>query len=134
LLTIRIPVVWDLVRVPFDPILTSVLGQSEPYGGRSSLFVAVGLVAAALFWRSTPVERRRASMPLMVPSLVALVTIGIAVTRTRFTLYPVGLVAAGLAAFLGPDVTLGDRRRAWVPWFVRACVLLPLLDAARNLL
>lgn len=133
LLTLRIPVVRDVLRAPFDPVLTSVLGQREPYGGRSSLFVAVALLVAVVAWRRTPLARRRAARPFAVPGLAALIVLGIVVTRTRFELYPYALLGAGLVAFLGSPLELLGRPRRWLPWVVRLTVLVPVLDAGRKL-
>lgn len=102
LATGRIPVPADVAIVPVLPLLTSVGGQNEPYGGRTGLAFVVALpmiVAAAALDR----RYRSAAKPILLAVALAFLPIAVIFVRTRFH----GLTWALLAAATGVVVSQG---------------------------
>lgn len=133
LATARIPTLWQALAIPFLPLATAVIGQDEPYGGRSSLvlavFIPVLIVTAVKMDRDT----RRRLGALAVPVLLTYLVAAVLLVRTRYLLvvYCGGLAAATVA------VAWWDQHspRAWgdvVHWAFRLLVLVGLLDVVRH--
>jgi hypothetical protein len=135
LATIRIPHVADVALAPFLPVLTGIIGQREPYGGRTGLvltvFIPVMIVSAFLMSRC---DRRRLS-ELAIPALAGYIAAATLIVRTRFLIAIYAI--AGAAVALTVDWL---RRQPWprtaelALWIFRGCVVIGVADSARRAL
>ena len=98
LATFRVPALMELIVAPFLPVITGILGQREPFGGRTglvlTLFIPVTLVS--VFLMSS--QDRRQIGRLAVPAAVTYLLAAILVVRTRF-LIPVYALATASTSF-----------------------------------
>ncbi len=135
LATIRIPTFVEAIVMPLLPMATGVIGQREPYGGRSGLvlvlFIPVMVVTAV---RMNGHDRREFGR-LALPVLIAYLLAGLLIVRTRFLLVD---YAAALAAASCALVCWQRRSPArWGPilhWSFRALIVLGVLDVVRHAL
>ena len=135
LATIRIPTFVEAVAIPFLPIATGVIGQSEPYGGRSGLvlvlFIPVMVVTAVRMDRHDRQEFGSIALPVLVAYLIA----GILIVRTRFLVVDYAAAAAAATCAL-----VWWQRRSparWgtiLHWTFRVLIVLGLLDSVRHAL
>jgi hypothetical protein len=133
LATIRLPTLPEFVVVPFLPVATGIIGQREPFGGRTGLvlvvFIPVMVITAIVMDRNDRLALARLAVPVLVSYLIA----GIVIVRTRFLLVD---YAAAIAAATC-TVAWWNRRSpsGWGPvlhWSFRVLVLLGLLDTVRH--
>lgn len=133
LATIRLPTLPELVVMPFLPVVTGVIGQREPFGGRTGLvlvvFIPVMVITVIVMDRDDRLALARLAVPVLASYLIA----GIVIVRTRFLL--VDYAAAVAAATC--TVAWWNRRSpaGWGPvlhWSFRVLVLLGLLDTVRH--
>ncbi|HZP82303.1 MAG TPA: hypothetical protein VFB21_11745 [Chthonomonadaceae bacterium] len=131
----RIPSLRDMAVLPFVPILSSIFGQREPYGGRTGLLLLVytPLGLAALRHR-TDAERQRAHW-LIAAAVVYFLLLGPVAIKTRFHLF-VWTACACLAAVAYQDLL---RNRASAVSRIGLggfylCLWIGMADAGRKLL
>ncbi len=135
LATLRLPTALDAVVAPFLPMATGIIGQREPYGGRTGLvltvFIPIALVTAFLMKR----RERRELGRLAVPAVVGYLLAAIVLVRTRYlmALYPLALASIALVVPWWREQR-GRTSGLIVLWLFRACVVLGLLDTARQAL
>ena len=135
LATIRIPTFMEAIVMPFLPMATGVIGQREPYGGRTGLvlvlFIPVMVVTAVRMDRRDRREFGRIALPVLISYLIA----GILIVRSRFLLVD---YAAGTAAATCALVWWQHRSPArWgtiLHWSFRVLIVLGLLDSVRHAL
>jgi len=133
LATLRLPTLAQALAVPFLPIATAIIGQQEPYGGRSSLVLAVFIpVMIATAVKMEPPARRELGA-LAVPTVIAYLIASILIVRTRYLLvdYCAALAAASITV-------VWWRRRSpsrygpLLHWAFRILVLAGFLDVVRH--
>ncbi len=94
----RIPEPIDLATLPFIPVLTSVLGQREPWGGRTGLlivpFAPVGIYAL----RRLPKGPRLRAVWLLAGAVSSFLLLGLITEKTRYHafVWPALLVIAAV--------------------------------------
>lgn len=128
----RVPTVGDLLKLPFVPFITGIIGQQEPYGGRTGLvlLVALPLALLCLVGFMSGDRLNRASV-LLGSAYLAYEAFGVVLPKTRFSawVWPVLALASLSICF---DVL---RRRA--PGRLRlasaAVLVLCILQAADSL-
>lgn len=100
LATIRIPTVPEIAQAPFLPVATALIGAREPYGGRSSLLLAVGIPVVIASLLVVDASRRRWLARLAVPVVISYAVAAILIVRTRFLLvdYCVGICVCAVVA------------------------------------
>ncbi len=135
LATIRIPTLLQAVAMPFLPLATSVIGQHQPYGGRSGmvlvLFIPIMVITAVRLDMHDRREFGRIALPVLVSYLIA----GILIVRTRFLLVDYGAaIAAATCALVWWQHRSPARWGAVLHWAFRLLILLGLLDAVRHAL
>ena len=135
LATIRIPTFVEAVVMPFLPMATGVIGQSEPYGGRSGLvlvlFIPVMVVTAVRMDRHDRREFGRLALPVLVSYLIA----GILIVRTRFLLVDyAAATAAATCALVWWQHRSPARWGTILHWTFRVLIVLGLLDSVRHAL
>ena len=133
LATIRLPTFVEAIVMPFLPMATGVIGQREPYGGRSGLvlvlFIPVMVVTAVRMDRQDRREFGRIALPVLIAYLLA----GVLIVRTRFLL--VDYAAATAAATCALAWWQHRSPTRWGPvlhWSFRVLIVLGLLDAVRH--
>jgi hypothetical protein len=133
LATLRVPHFTDVVLAPFLPIFTGIIGQREPYGGRTGLvltiFIPVMIVSAFIMSKC---DRRRLS-ELAIPALVGYVAAATLIVRTRFLIAVYAIAGGAIAITLDWLRRQPWRRTASVAlWVFRGCVVIGVVDSARR--
>ncbi len=133
LATLRLPTLAEALAVPFLPIATGIIGQQEPYGGRTSLvlvvFIPVMIVTAV---KMEPPARRQLGA-LAVPTIIAYLIASILIVRTRFLLvdYCAALAAASITVVWWQRRS-PSRYGPLLHWGFRILVLAGFLDVVRH--
>lgn len=80
----RLPTAAQQAYAPLMPFVTGVVGQLEPWGGRTSVVVQIFLIPALVYvvWRRGAVLQRFAV--LAVPAWLHWIVLGLVTVRTRF--------------------------------------------------
>ncbi len=135
LATIRIPTFVEAVIMPFLPIATGVIGQREPYGGRSGLvlvvFIPVMVITAVCMDADDRLEFGRIALPVLASYLIA----GILIVRTRFLLVDyAAATAAATCALVWWQHRSPPRWGTMLHWTFRVLIVLGLLDSVRHAL
>jgi hypothetical protein len=135
LATIRIPTLAQAVAIPFLPMATGVIGQRQPYGGRSGLvlllFIPVMVITAVLMKRNDRREFGRIALPVVISYLIA----GVLIVRTRFLLVDyAAAIAAATCALVWWQHRSPARWGTILHWAFRLLILLGLLDTVRHAL
>ncbi len=135
LATIRLPTFVEAIVMPFLPMATGLIGQREPYGGRSGLVLVLFIPVMAVTAVRMDGHDRREFGRLALPVLIAYLLAGILIVRTRFLLVD---YAAAIAAATCALVWWEHRSPArWGPllhWSFRALIVLGVLDTVRHAL
>lgn len=96
----RIPTLTNLAELPFVPFVTAVIGQSEPYGGRTGLALIILLPALVLVLVVGGTAFRSRCWPLLVPGTIWFLLVAPFLIKTRFNITAFVLFTiAGAAAF-----------------------------------
>ncbi len=133
LVTLRLPTLSQALAVPLLPIATGIIGEAQPYGGRTSLvlvvFIPVMIVTAV---KMEPAARRQLGA-LALPTLIAYLIASVLIVRTRFLLVDdcAALAAASIA------VVWWERRSPLrygplLHWGFRILILAGFLDVVRH--
>jgi hypothetical protein len=132
-ITLRIPTLVQALEVPLLPFATAIIGNDQPYGGRSSVvlvvFIPVMIVTAV---KMAPADRRRLgriAIPVVITYLVA--SSLIVTTRFLLVIYCGALAAATLTVAFWRLRSPG-RYGPLVHWSFRLLTLAGLLDSIRH--
>ena len=128
----RIPNLFDVLLLPVNPFITGIIGQHEPYGGRTGLAMLVGLpVVVVLIWRYRDLRSRM--FGFFVLGALTYLVIAPVFIKTRFLLvsWIFFLVAIGVA---GEELAGRNARLRRIGlWAVPAILLISVLDPVRVL-
>ena len=135
LATIRIPTLVQAVAIPFLPMATGVIGQRQPYGGRSGLVLLLFIPVMVITAVRMDTDDRREFGRIAVPVLVSYLIAGLLIVRTRFLLVDYGAaIAAATCALVWWQHRSPARWGTALHWAFRLLILLGLLDAVRHAL
>jgi len=128
----RIPNLFDILLLPINPFITGIIGQHEPYGGRTGLAMLVGLpVVAVLIWRRRDLRSRMFGFFVLGASTYLVIAPVFIKTRFLLVSWIFFLVAVGVA---GEDLAHRDARLRRVGlWAIPALLLVSVLDPVRVL-
>ena len=128
----RTPNLFDILLLPINPFIVGIIGQREPYGGRTGLAMLVGLpVVVVLIYRDRDLRSRM--FGFFVLGALTYLVIAPVFIKTRFLLvsWVFFLVAIGLA---GEELAhQNSRLRRIGLWAVPGILLVSVLDPVRVL-
>lgn len=129
----RIPKLKDFVVLPTVPLVTGIIGQREPYGGRTGLIIVPFCAIAIFNLRRLSQVSRKNVIWLLIAALTYFFLLGPVFIKTRFHIFVWTLLMCVASA--GYALT-----REWSPKLRRITtvtycllVLLGMLDSARYL-
>jgi hypothetical protein len=129
----RIPSLTDIGKIPFLPVVTGIIGQHEPYGGRTGLVMTIFVPATIVTWFLMDRAYRDRLLFVAVPAAGAYLAAAVLLVRTRFLLTPYSLALAG-AVVTVQFWRQGARHRVAeaVLWSFRLAVIVGMADGARR--
>ena len=80
----RIPTPKELLTVPFIPFFTPIIGQGEPYGGRTGLLLVPFGLLGWFSLRYLPEEQRRLAKRMTASAFAFLLLLGLIAVKTRY--------------------------------------------------
>jgi hypothetical protein len=128
----RIPNLYDILLLPVNPFITGIIGQHEPYGGRTGLAMLVGLpVVVFTIYRSRNLRSRMFGFFVLGASTYLIIAPVFIKTRFLLVSWIFFLVAVGAA---GEQLTSRNARLRRIGlWVVPGILLVSVLDPVRAL-
>ncbi len=83
----RIPSLLDILFLPFVPFITWLIGQQEPYGGRTALVMMPGLIALWLLRKNLTNEQRSVCGAVAFTASCYYFLLGPFMIKTRYQMY-----------------------------------------------
>ncbi|WES63807.1 hypothetical protein P0L94_15210 [Microbacter sp. GSS18] len=125
----RMPSTLQRVLAPLLPFVGSVIGGSEPWGGRLGIVLLL-LIPAIVYaiWRRGDVLRRFSLA--IVPAFAHWIVLGVRIVRTRFHIAAWGLMVIAIRIPLEDAMTRRPRLRFWLEAGWTLCILLSLVDVS----
>lgn len=115
--------------LPIEPFFTGAVGQSEPWGGRTGIFVLVFLPLAVLAYALLP-SRSHLTSALLATGAIFLVDVGIVFPRTRFLFFAYAFFALFAIAVLQDQWEGSSRSALLLRVTVVVTIALSVADAA----
>ena len=94
----RVPDLRDLITLPFIPVFSSVLGQKEPWGGRTGLLIVPFVPFGIFALRRLPTEPRLRAGWVLAGAASSFFLLGLITEKTRYHafVWPMLLVIAAV--------------------------------------
>ncbi len=127
----RIPTAKDILTLPLTPFIASVLGQREPYGGRTGLVILVFLPLFLYRFRSS-LKSRSVEFWILAAALAYFAVVAPFFIKTRFNIFVWSLLTVCSVSALN-SFQPGRLRKILSVVFTIA-VFLGVIDASRILL
>ena len=128
----RIPNLFDILLLPINPFITGIIGQHEPYGGRTGLAMLVGLpVVVMLMCRDRDLKSRMFGFFVLGASTYLVIAPVFIKTRFLLVSWIFFLVAIGVA---GEELARRNARLRRIGlWAVPGILFVSVLDPVRVL-
>ena len=122
----RIPTPKELLTVPFIPFFTPIIGQDEPYGGRTGLLLVPFGLLGWFSLRLLSEEQRRLAKRMTASAFTFLLLLGLIAVKTRY----LSFVWAMLTPLISVAYAQWTRDRKYAQIVLFAFYLLAFLSIA----